>query len=262
MESKNAEYIEKIKEKYKILGMEDKLKEFEKNKKGLTSESKKELLKEYPDIPKKLIELLEYCDGSDPIYFLGSDIDNGKFPYYLLSSSEILKTKDYPKMYHSYDINREDGEDGSIVGEEITSDINNVKWIHFADCMNNGGTSRLYIDFTPSDKGKKGQVIRFVHDDDRLEVIADSFDDYLKMLIDNNLPFIYNYEEEMKEIREKIKSTNKKTKEDYLAYFMIVLILTSVISMYLGFYLVGGILGAIFFLIIVGIFIFEKKDKH
>ena len=58
--------------------------------------------------------------------------------------------------------------------------------------MNNGGDSQLYIDFSPSEKGKKGQIIRFMHDPDTLDVIADSFDDYLQMIINNNYDFIVN----------------------------------------------------------------------
>ena len=40
----------------------------------------------------------------------------------------------------------------------------------FADCMNNGGTSSLYIDFTPNEAGQVGQVVRYVHDPDSFEV--------------------------------------------------------------------------------------------
>lgn len=56
--------------------------------------------------------------------------------------------------------------------------------------MNNGGTSSLFIDFTPSEKGVRGQVIRFLHDPDELKVIADSFDEFLEMLIADKFKFI------------------------------------------------------------------------
>ena len=58
--------------------------------------------------------------------------------------------------------------------------------------MNNGGTSSLFIDFTPSEKGIKGQIVRFLHDPDRLDVIADSFDAFLRMLMDTGYRFIDN----------------------------------------------------------------------
>ena len=259
--NENILYVKKLKEKYKMVGLEEKFQEFEKNRKGIDKENKKKLLKEYPDIPKKLLELLLYCDGSNPIYFLGSDVEDGRLPYYLLSSKEMIATKDYPVKYHSYDINREDGSD-EFVSEEITRDINNVSWLHFADCMNNGGSSRLFIDFTPSDKGKKGQVIRFVHDDDRLEVIADSFDDYLKMLLDNNLPFIYNDEEMGTKTKKIKKDDNKKNnKLDFGSYLLFLFVLVLIVPPFFGFYLISFIVLVIFFLVIIGIAVFGKKNN-
>lgn len=52
------------------------------------------------------------------------------------------------------------------------------------------GTSQLFIDFSPSAKGKKRQILRYLHDPDELVVVADSFDAYLQMLIDNKYDFI------------------------------------------------------------------------
>ena len=46
------------------------------------------------------------------------------------------------------------------------------------------------IDFTPSEKGKAGQIVRYIHDPDELTVIAESFDAYLEMLIENEYDFI------------------------------------------------------------------------
>ena len=65
-----------------------------------------------------------------------------------------------------------------------------MKWLHFSDCMNNAGTSQLFIDFSPSEKGVKGQIVRFLHDPDEIGVIADSFDEYLEELIESGLDFI------------------------------------------------------------------------
>lgn len=56
--------------------------------------------------------------------------------------------------------------------------------------MNNGGTSSLYIDFAPSESGKKGQIVRYLHDPDELKVIADSFDEFLDMLMERDFAFI------------------------------------------------------------------------
>ena len=65
-----------------------------------------------------------------------------------------------------------------------------MKWLHFSDCMNNAGTSQLFIDFSPSEKGVKGQIVRFLHDPDEIGVIANSFDEYLEELIESGLDFI------------------------------------------------------------------------
>lgn len=196
--NKGIDYIQKLKETYINRGYGEKWKYLEEISNGISIHDKQELLKEYPNIPKSLIDILseidgtyhrKYEEGEINYYFFGSDVDDGGYPYYLLQGSKILETKDEPTKYYDYFINRE-YDDIIPVNEKITNDINNVKWLHFANCMNNGGTSTLYIDFSPSDKGKVGQVIRILHDPDSLEVIADSFDDFLDMIIENDFKFI------------------------------------------------------------------------
>ncbi len=91
-------------------------------------------------------------------------------------------------MWGDYLITRE--YDDVPVDEGICDDFDKLCWLHFSDCMNNGGTSRLFIDFSPSAKGKKGQVLRYLHDPDELVIAADSFDAYLQMLMDNEYDFI------------------------------------------------------------------------
>ena len=76
------------------------------------------------------------------------------------------------------------------VDEGICDDMDQLNFLHFSDCMNNGGTSQLFLDFSPSAKGKKGQVLRFLHDPDELVIVADSFDEYLQMLIAQDYSFI------------------------------------------------------------------------
>jgi cell wall assembly regulator SMI1 len=60
--------------------------------------------------------------------------------------------------------------------------------------MNNGETSRLYIDFNPAPGGTVGQVMRFLHDPDSYKVIAQSLDQYLQQLIEDDYSFIYEDE--------------------------------------------------------------------
>ena len=149
----------------------------------------------YPDIPESLIELLKLVDGTyyreypaDKVllYFLGSDYEG--YPYYLLSTRQIVDTKDQFRQWGDYLIDRE--YDDIPVDEEVCDDMDKLDFLHFSDCCNNGGTSQLFIDFSPSAKGKKGQVLRFLHDPDEMVVAADSFDEYLQMLIDNEFDFI------------------------------------------------------------------------
>ena len=149
----------------------------------------------YPEISSVLIDLLEFADGtywrkyneSEITFFLlGSDVN--EYPYYLLSSKEIIENKNNAKEYFSDYIDRK--YEGVDIDEKITNKSDSINWLHFSDCMNNGGTSSLYIDFSPSEKGSKGQVVRFLHDPDELKVIAENFEDYLNYLIKNGYNFI------------------------------------------------------------------------
>lgn len=149
----------------------------------------------YPDTPESLIELLklvdgtyyrDYPDGEVLFYFLGSDYEG--YPYYLLSARQMVETRHEAKEFYDYLVNREF--DDIPVDEGVCDDLDKLDWLHISDCMNNGGTSQLFIDFSPSAKGKKGQVLRFLHDPDEMVVVADSFDEYLQMLIDQNYAFI------------------------------------------------------------------------
>lgn len=54
----------------------------------------------------------------------------------------------------------------------------------------------MYLDFSPAEGGKMGQVVRYVHDPDSFEVIASSFDEYLQQLVEGDYEFTALYEEE------------------------------------------------------------------
>lgn len=170
---------------------------------GATQENIDTLKSQYPDCPESLIRLLENIDGTYwrkygdkeiTVCILGSDVEEGRYPYYLLSTEEMLQSSKREEDM-SYLLEYEEDEEEEAVDPKINSEgLLPGKYIHFSDCMNNGGTSRLYIDFNPSDLGVKGQIIRFLHDPDEYAVIANSFDDYLQMLIDGK--FIYLSEDE------------------------------------------------------------------
>ena len=162
---------------------------------GAKRENINKLRQVYPEIPSTLINLFEYVDGTywrkygkDEItfYILGSDMH--EYPYYLLSSKEVIENQNQAKEYFSDYIERK--YDEVDVDDKIIDKSDSIKWLHFSDCMNNGGTSQLFIDFSPSKKGTNGQIVRFLHDPDELKVIADSFDGYLKMLEKKGFDFI------------------------------------------------------------------------
>ena len=95
-----------------------------------------------------------------------------------MSSREIVENRNQAIQYYSDYIGG--NYDEVEIDEKIINQSNDLKWLHFSDCMNNGGTSQLFIDFSPSEKGKKGQIVRFLHDPDEFKVIADSFEEFIK----------------------------------------------------------------------------------
>ena len=168
---------------------------FEQIKNGAANEDIEKIKNIYPEVPEGLIGLLEFVDGTYwreykgekiSMFFLGSDVY--EYPYYLLSSREIIENQHKAMEYYSDYLERQYEE--VEIDEKITNKPNTLKWLHFSDCMNNGGTSQLFIDFSPSEKGAKGQIVRFLHDPDEFSVIAENFEEYLKMLIDKEYEFI------------------------------------------------------------------------
>ncbi|MCD9853455.1 SMI1/KNR4 family protein [Epilithonimonas sp. JDS] len=189
------QYISGLRKAYSDNGGKDIWEHFENVKHGAAQADLDQLKIIYPEIPESFINLLEYADGTYwreyageeiALYFLGSDI--WEYPYYLLSSQEILANQNIATQYYLDYIERQYEE--VKIDDKITDKTEDVKWLHFSDCMNNGGTSQLFIDFSPSEKGKVGQILRFLHDPDEFKVIAESFDDYLKKMIGNEFDFI------------------------------------------------------------------------
>ena len=189
------QYLAGLEKAYFDNGAKETWEHFEKIKHGATNEDIEKIKNLYPEVPNSFIILLEFVDGTYwreykgeeiTLYFLGSDVE--EYPYYLLSSREIVENQNQAIEYYSDYIERKYEE--VEIDEKITNQPNSLKWLHFSDCMNNGGTSQLFIDFSPSEKGKKGQIVRFLHDPDEFSVIADSFEEYLKKLIDNEYDFI------------------------------------------------------------------------
>ncbi|MEK5231958.1 SMI1/KNR4 family protein [Lysinibacillus sp. FSL K6-0232] len=168
---------------------------------GATAQQLQSLLAIFPNCPQSLLELLQdvngtyYCKHGDEtlcVLVLGSDL--GDYPYYLKSVEQIVA--DYHNEHESIAERYQDYLEYVEVDDKIAMDVPLNKRLCFADCMNNGGTSSLYIDFSPNKGGQMGQVIRYVHDPDSFEVIASSFEEYLQQLMAEDYEFAAIYEEE------------------------------------------------------------------
>jgi len=196
-------YLKKLQEAYYREGLQKEWDELTGKAYGIVEREKQALIEKYPNIPKSLLQILsvidgtyyrEYQDEEFCVYFFGSDVDDGEYPYYLHSFNDIMEdpygidnVADFDGLFE-YCMENPDDECG--VDERIMTEPEKMNWMCFSHCMNNGGTSQLFIDFTPSEKGKYGQIVRYLHDPDRLDVIADSFDEFLDMLVDNGMRFV------------------------------------------------------------------------
>ena len=189
------EYFDGLQEAYEDAGAREAWEKFASVARGASEADLSALKALYPALPASLEALLRLADGTywreyrpgkkTSLCFLGSDLE--EFPYYLLSAAQMVETKDHFQEWGDYLINREFDDP---VDERVTENFDRLCWIHFADCMNNGGSSQLFIDFSPSEKGISGQIVRYLHDPDELAVIADSFDEYLNMLMEREFDFI------------------------------------------------------------------------
>ena len=189
-------YIDGLREAYVDCGGDEVWDAFEKVAHGVSTKDLAKLRELYPELPASLEELLQFADGTYYreyqkgekvcLYFLGSDLE--EYPYYLLSAKQMIKTKNDFRDWGDYLICRE--YDDIPVDGRITDDLEGLRWLHFSDCMNNGGSSQLFLDFSPSGTGKAGQVICYLHDPDKLAVIAGSFDEYLELLMEREYDFV------------------------------------------------------------------------
>lgn len=160
----------------------------------------------YPAVPEPLVRMLSEINGTYhqkygtetiAIPILGSDLD--AYPYYLKSTEQIIADKSL--SYHQETIAQRYaewiGDDEIIqVDEKIRLDVPMGEWLCFSDCINNGGTSSLYLDFSPTEAGKQGQVIRYLHDPDSFKVIVPDFGSYLEMIRGGSYAFTEIFEED------------------------------------------------------------------
>jgi len=196
MENLSKKYIEGLKKAYYDQEGQEIWDHFESIKHGIHKEDEEKLKQAFPQIPDSLLQLLQFVDGTYwreyqnekiAFYILGSDME--EYPYYISSAEQMMTSKDADYLTDYIDRVYDEVE----VDDCIISDSKEMNWLHFSNCMNNGGTSQLYIDFSPSAKGKIGQIVRYTHDPDELVVVADSFDAYLELLIAEDFQFIVDY---------------------------------------------------------------------
>lgn len=164
---------------------------------GASEADLQRLRAQWPQVPASLVELLSRVDGTHfrqypkgevCVLMLGSDV--GDYPYYLRSVAQIFE--DQQQWDDSIRSIYEEwlDEEPEILGAGIDADLPMSRRLCFSHCMNNGGTSMLYLDFDPAPGGSVGQVVRYLHDPDSYAVIAPSFDAYLQQLIDRDYAFI------------------------------------------------------------------------
>lgn len=180
---------------------------------GASDDALSSVLARHPGCPDDLLALLGSVDGTYGAehagsrrlaYVLNSDVAGGEYPYYLLSCEQILASGRRADLggesiADTYGDEWEEwlppGREAAAPGEghlddRIDPHLPEGRRLHFADCMNNGGTSRLYLDFDPVGGGMPGQVVRFLHDPDSYAVIADSFSEHLALSLRRGFGFV------------------------------------------------------------------------
>lgn len=164
---------------------------------GATPDQLEQLLDAYPLCPSSLLQLLGKINGTHwqtcgdreiAVLILGSDLF--QYPYYLRSVEQILEDRQQYNESIRAVYGQYLDQKSEILGKYLDPDINMGERLCFSHCMNNGGTSKLYIDFSPAPGGMVGQVVRFVHDPDEYRVIASSFDEYLRHQMSIDFEFV------------------------------------------------------------------------
>lgn len=168
---------------------------------GASKEDVENLLQAYPDTPASLIRLLSYIDGTAYRKYSAQEITlpifDGETSYRLQSAQKMLALKDSNRsIAWIYGDSEEEAEElQEVLGQGVDGHAPFSKRLHFSDCINNGGSSSLYIDFAPADDGVVGQILRWVHDPDYYDVIAKNFDEFLTQQVERGFAFIENDED-------------------------------------------------------------------
>ncbi len=168
---------------------------------GATAQALAQLKGRYPQCPTELQQLLNRVDGTYwkkydgqmvNLLLLASDVGED-FGYYLLSCEQMLEEQRFGDSISDIYGEWLGQEDVIQVDQRIDTTIAMSERLCFAHCLNNGGTSRLYIDFHPAPSGVCGQVVRYLHDPDSYIVLANSFAEYIAGVLESNYAFVSEY---------------------------------------------------------------------
>lgn len=133
------------------------------------------------DLPDDFKELYKYKNGSEFFCILPVAVDDMKMSFCLMSMKEIDETKKYfqdrDTLLSDYLTPQEIEE---MRDKRIKPYLFNKKWFPFAECCN---CCYLMLDFDPDAAGKKGQIICYIHDPDRIFYVTSSISDLISKVI-------------------------------------------------------------------------------
>lgn len=136
-------------------------------------------------LPDDFKEFYKYKNGSGyhfHILYPNCEEDHIE-PFYLFSLDKIIEEKD--NFFDSNELMNEyyDEDEISELDKRIKPYFANKNWIPFATLA--GGSLYLLLDYDPTEKGKKGQIISYIHDPDFVYYVAEDFTELLKQSNDN-----------------------------------------------------------------------------
>jgi cell wall assembly regulator SMI1 len=136
------------------------------------------------NLPEDFKEYYKIKNGSEyPFELLYTTHENSCIPFTILSLEDIRGIKGYfcdrDELLEKY----YDGNEIQKLDKRIKPYLYNKKWFPFAQVV--GGSLYLMLDFDPTEEGKMGQIIFYVHDPDFIYYIAPTFIDLLNDTINN-----------------------------------------------------------------------------
>lgn len=158
----------------------------------------------YPNIPNELIGLLNIVNGSkltvtgycSSLDFFQLYPDTDDDTRYMFCTIEEMLEHEAEGDYSWISLFSEETSDWDEHDlQEIFSDeVNPHTLVRERILFAVNDYSQLYIDFNPSEHGKVGQIVAYMHDPESYFQIAESFSDFMQSHIDSNFE-CFNYEE-------------------------------------------------------------------